>query len=370
VEAFLIGSEMRGLTRVRDETGAFPFVEALCELATDVKAILPEAKVSYAADWTEYGAYVPDDGSGDVLFPLDALWANPDIDFVGIDWYPPMGDWRDGDAHLDAQAGFSAADDTDYLASQIEGGEAFDWYYTDAEARDVHMRTPIADTAYGEHWVFRQKDVQGWSAALHYPRHGGVRSAEPTGWTPGLKPLRLSEIGFAAVDKAGNAPNLFYDPKSSESGLPPFSSGARDDVIQRRLLASALPHLEAMEGVEAALVWAWDARPFPAWPLREDVWGDGGNWARGHWLNGRSGLAPLAQVVDEICAAGGIADAETQALDGVVEGFVLTGVSSVRAALEPLAAAFGFEVVEREGNLEFRMRGDGPVFAVPGGRSG
>lgn len=370
VEAFLIGSEMRGLTRVRDETGAFPFVEALCELATDVKAILPEAKVSYAADWTEYGAYVPDDGSGDVLFPLDALWTNPDIDFVGIDWYPPMGDWRDGDAHLDAQAGFSAADDTDYLASQIEGGEAFDWYYTDAEARDVQMRTPIADTAYGEHWVFRQKDVQGWSAALHYPRHGGVRSAEPTGWTPGLKPLRLSEIGFAAVDKAGNAPNLFYDPKSSESGLPPFSSGARDDVIQRRLLASALPHLEAMEGVEAALVWAWDARPFPAWPLREDVWGDGGNWARGHWLNGRSGLAPLAQVVDEICAAGGIADAETQALDGVVEGFVLTGVSSVRAALEPLAAAFGFEVVEREGNLEFRMRGDGPVFAVPGDAAG
>ena len=82
-------------------------------------------------------------------------------------------------------------------------------------------------------------------------------------------------------------------------------------------------------------------------------------------MNGRSGLAPLAQVVAEICAAGGITDVETRALDGVVEGFVLTGVSSVRAALEPLAAAFGFEVVERGSKLEFRMRGDGHVVALP-----
>ena len=370
VEAFLIGSEMRGLTRVRDETGAFPFVEALCALAAVVKSILPEAMVSYAADWTEYGAYVPGDGSGDVLFPLDALWAHPDIDFVGIDWYPPMGDWREGDAHLDALAGFAAADDADYLESQLEGGEAFDWYYADAEARASQVRTPIVDTAHGEQWVFRQKDVAGWAAALHYPRPGGVRSAGPTGWTPGLKPIRLSEIGFAAVDKAGNAPNLFYDPKSSESGLPPYSSGARDDVIQRRLLAATLPHFETMDGVDALHVWAWDARPFPAWPLREDVWGDGGNWARGHWLNGRSGLAPLAQVVAEICAAGGITGVETRSLDGVVEGFVLTGVSSVRAALEPLAAAFGFEVVERGSKLEFRMRGDGPMFSLPAGLAG
>ena len=33
--------------------------------------------------------------------------------------------------------------------------------------------------------------------------------------------------------------------------------------------------------------WAWDARPFPAFPLDQDVWRDGGNWRLGHWLNGR-----------------------------------------------------------------------------------
>ncbi|MFN3313086.1 MAG: glycoside hydrolase/phage tail family protein [Hyphomonas sp.] len=355
VEAFLIGSEMRGLTQVRDETGAFPFVEALCALAAEVKAILPGTKVSYAADWTEYGAYVPGDGSGDVLFPLDALWAHAAIDFVGIDWYPPMGDWRAGSAHLDALAGYGAADAADYLASQIEGGEGYDWYYGDDAARLAQIRTPIVDTAYGEDWIFRVKDLAGWSGNLHYPRPGGVRAAGPTGWTPGLKPIRLSDIGFAAVDKGGNAPNLFFDPKSTESAFPPFSTGERDDVFQRRALAAVLPHYEMSPLVEAAYVWAWDGRPFPAWPLRVDLWSDGENWNRGHWLNGRDGMASLAAVVSDICARGGIEGADVRRLDGIVEGYGLDGVHSVRAALEPLRAAFGFEVVERPGGLVFHM---------------
>ena len=363
VEAFLVGSEMRGLTRVRDGAGAFPFVEALCALAAEVKAILPSAKVSYAADWTEYGAYVPGDGSGDVLFPLDALWAHAAVDFVGIDWYPPLGDWRPGAEHLDALAGYGAADDPDYLASQIEGGEGFDWYYADDAARAAQVRTPIIDTAHGEDWIFRVKDLSGWHGASHYPRPEGVRAGAPTGWTPGMKPVRLSEIGFAAVDKGGNAPNVFYDPKSSESALPPFSTGERDDVFQKRALGAALAYFEASERVEAAHVWAWDARPYPAWPMRGDIWGDGGNWSRGHWLNGREGLTTLAVVVGDICARGGVA-ADVRGLDGVIEGYGLDGVHSVRAALEPLKAAFGFEVVERPEGLVFHMGDGGAVDLV------
>lgn len=361
VEAFLIGSEMRGLTRVRDDAGAFPFVEALCDLAAEVKAILPGAKVSYAADWTEYGAYVPGDGSGDVLFPLDALWAHAAIDFVGIDWYPPLGDWRAGTEHLDALAGFAAVDDPAYLASQIEGGEGFDWYYASSEDRDAQIRTPIIDTAEGKHWIFRVKDLAGWSGNLHYPRPGGTPASEPTGWTPGMKSIRLSEIGFAAVDKGGNAPNLFFDPKSTESALPPFSTGERDDVFQRRALAAVLPHYEASPLVEAAYVWAWDGRPFPAWPLRADLWSDGDNWSRGHWLNGREGLASLAAVVADICLRGGVEGADVRRLDGVVEGYALDGVHSVRAALEPLRTAYGFDVAERPEGLVFHMGDALPV---------
>ncbi|MCF6329576.1 MAG: glycoside hydrolase TIM-barrel-like domain-containing protein, partial [Henriciella sp.] len=241
VDAILIGSEMVGLTRIRDDTGAFPFVEALISIASEVRAIVgPGVKISYAADWTEYGAYVPGDGSDDVLFPLDGLWASVDVDFVGVDWYPPIGDWRDGDAHLDVLAGFQAADDATYLAANMAGGEAYDWYYADQTARDGQVRTPIVDTAHGEDWIFRAKDLAGWWAASHHARPGGVRDAAATAWTPGLKPVRLNEIGFPAIDRGGNAPNLFFDPKSDESALPPYSSGARDDLYQRRALSAAL----------------------------------------------------------------------------------------------------------------------------------
>ncbi len=54
VDGFIIGSEMRGLTRVRDQAGAFPFVEGLVALASDVRAALgPATKLTYAADWSE-----------------------------------------------------------------------------------------------------------------------------------------------------------------------------------------------------------------------------------------------------------------------------------------------------------------------------
>jgi hypothetical protein len=53
VDAFLIGSELRGLTRVRSASGVYPAVTRLIELAGDVKTMLPASIVTYAADWTE-----------------------------------------------------------------------------------------------------------------------------------------------------------------------------------------------------------------------------------------------------------------------------------------------------------------------------
>ena len=98
VDAFCIGSEMRGLTQIRDSADGYPAVRALCTLAEEVRAILgPDTRIGYAADWSEYFGHQPADGSGDVLYHLDPLWASPAIDFVGIDNYMPLSDWRDGD---------------------------------------------------------------------------------------------------------------------------------------------------------------------------------------------------------------------------------------------------------------------------------
>lgn len=354
VDAFLIGSEMVALTRLRDETGAFPFVEALIDIAAEARDILgPDTLISYAADWTEYGAYVLRDGSGDVLFPLDPLWASPDLDFVGVDWYPPLSDWRGGSDHLDALAGFDGASDAAYLAANLQGGEAYDWYYASAEARAAQERTPIADSAHGEHWVFRQKDVANWWGQSHHPRLGGIRSSMATRWTPGLKPVRLMEIGFPAVDRGTNAPNVFYDPKSSESALPHFSDGVRNDVLQRRALEVSLSYWQAQSFVDAAFAWAWDARPWPDFPVRDEVWSDGPNWSLGHWLNGRAGLVPLSAVIKDLSALSGV-EMEAGAIDGLVEGFVVPAPSTLRSVLEPLQALHRFSCRESEAGLSLQ----------------
>ncbi|MBA4001763.1 glycoside hydrolase TIM-barrel-like domain-containing protein, partial [Brevundimonas sp.] len=111
---------------------------------------------------------------------LDPLWVDPNIDYVGIDWYPPLGDWREGDEHLDAQAGYAGPADPDYLVANVAGGENFDWFYGSDADRVGQVRTPIVDGAYGEPWVWRSKDLKSWWSSAHHDRPGGVRSAAPT----------------------------------------------------------------------------------------------------------------------------------------------------------------------------------------------
>ncbi len=112
---------MRGLTQVRGAGNSFPAVAALRILAADVRAILgSDCKISYAADWTEYHGYQPV-GTTDKFFHLDPLWADPNIDFVGVDNYMPIADWREGEDHLDVEAG--TIYDLEYLKSNIAGGE-------------------------------------------------------------------------------------------------------------------------------------------------------------------------------------------------------------------------------------------------------
>lgn len=360
VDGFLIGSELRGITSIRDGD-AFPAVAALRDLAADCRAVLGSGTaLGYAADWSEYFGHQPADGSGDVLFHLDPLWADESIDFVGIDFYPPLADWRDGEA----QDGWD-----------IASGEGFDWFYASAEDRDARIRTPITDGAHGEPWVFRPKDLIGWWSNPHHDRPGGVRSETPTDWIPCSKPIRLIEFGCPAVDKGANAPNLFIDPKSSESALPPFSTGARDDQGQRRTLEAVLAHfgdnannpVSPVYGgpmIEGMSAWCWDARPFPDFPARTSVWADGPNWALGHWLNGRAGSAPLADLVLALGERAGVL-LDPGDINGVVSGYVVEAPMRLRDALEPLALAFGFDAAEREG-LPTLIARDGPAAATLG----
>ena len=165
-----------------------------------MKAILgPQTKISYAADWSEYFGYHTEDH---VYFNMDPLWADPAIDFIGIDNYMPLSDWRDGSDHADAAWGDIY--NRDYLYANIAGGEGFDWYYVDEAAAAAQMRTPIQHPYYGEPWVFRVKDIRGWWGNSHHERHAGLRQDSPTAWIAGSKPIRFTEYGCAAIDKGTN----------------------------------------------------------------------------------------------------------------------------------------------------------------------
>ncbi|MEL6794271.1 MAG: glycoside hydrolase TIM-barrel-like domain-containing protein, partial [Pseudomonadota bacterium] len=181
VDAFCIGTEMRSLTQIRSSASNYPAVNRFRTLAQDARQVMgQEVEIGYAADWSEYFGHQPQDGSGDVFFHLDPLWADPAIDFIGIDNYFPLADWRYREGHLDeaAKSPYSLA----YLKNNVAGGEGYDWFYGSAAARDAQARSPIVDGAHGEDWVFRPKDLRNWWSNAHRNRPGGVRSAQTTDW--------------------------------------------------------------------------------------------------------------------------------------------------------------------------------------------
>ena len=380
VDGFILCSELRGLTQSRDGAASYPFVAALVELAADVRAILgPDTKITYGADWSEYFGHHPNDGSGDVYFHLDPLWASSDIDAIGIDAYWPLADWRDGRDHADWLAGRRLLHDLRYLKSNVLGGEGYDWYYASDNDRDLQVRTSITDAHADKPWVFRFKDIRSWWDSAHFDRPGGIESSTPTAWIPQSKPFWLTEIGCPAIDKGANQPNVFVDPKSNESARPYYSTGTRDDLIQRLYLRALIEGLDPahhgyiedanptsalygapMVDLDNIYIYAWDARPYPAFPNNRLAWGDGENWRHGHWLNGRIASQPLDAVVADILRAHGFDHLDADALVGVVPGYMIDQIMSARDALQPLELAYFFDSIESGGRIAFRHRGIDP----------
>lgn len=375
VDAFIIGSEMVGMTQIRSSNTNYPAVNQLVTLAADVKSILGSTPVSYSADWIEYHSHRPNDGTNDVRFNLDPLWASSNIDFVSLDWYEAVTDWRDTPNHLDGQE-YDSIYNLDYLKSRMQGGEDYDWYYASQADRDNQIRTPIIDTAEGKDWVFRQKDIRNWWLNQHYNRPGGVESNTPTGWVPESKPVWFLEMGVPSVDKGTNQPNVFFDPKSSESFLPRYSTGVRDDYIQYQFIRAFYEYWrnnannpissvygQRMVNNNRTCVWNWDARPYPAYPVNNDAWSDGQLWWHGHWMTGRMSQVPLYRFIDHAFGQMGI-QFDTTGLYGLIRGYILTNSMSVRDAMQALQLAFNFDSFESDGKIKFKHRGRPPVAAL------
>ncbi len=373
VDRFVIGSEMVGLTTIRDAQNAFPAVSELADLAGDVRTLLgSQTGLTYAADWSEYFGYQPQDGSNDLFFHLDELWSHPAIDAIGIDAYFPLSDWREGE-HIDGQ-NFTSIYDPNYLIGNIEGGEGYDWYYTSQTDRDAQIRSPISN------WIYRYKDLRSWWSNEHRNIIGGAQQA-PTNWVPQSKPFWLTEVGCPAVDKGANQPNLFSDGKSVESKIPYYSVGSRDDLIQRRYLESLISYwanpennpvsdvdARPMIDISATSVWAWDARPFPDFPARDDIWSDGPNWQRGHWITGRLGGVAVRDVISEICVESGLVNFDVSDVTGLVSGFIIDRPMRAKDALAPLIDSYDLVASEAGGVVRFSSLSSLPVTTISGDR--
>lgn len=205
-------------------------------------------------------------------------------------------------------------------------------------------------------------------AELHWPNGvvGTVLAAnDPERFRgPQFAAAWCDEVGCGAVDKGANQPSAFADPKSVENTRPFFSSGLPDALMQRQYLRAQFAHWgsdanpvngDGMPMVYVAHItpWAWDARPYPAFPSQREAWGDWANYATGHWLNGRLGTLASDELVRAIGGDYGVEVGEADAAGTVVAGYAVDAVTSAREAMAPVLAASGLAVRDTPEGLAF-----------------
>lgn len=321
VDAFLIGSEMIGLTKFKSKGDKFPTVEKLIELAKQVKEILGKnVKISYGADWSEF--HHTDGG----WYNLDKLWASEYIDFVGIDAYFPL----------------TNNNKTTYELQEVmdawEAGEGYD-YYLDAKGK----KQPL-DAGYA--W----KNIKWWWENKHINPDGNK-----TNWQPKSKKIWFTEIGFPSIDCATNQPNVFYDPSSAESNIPKHSKGKVDFQAQKIGLLATEMKWKDSSMIENKFIWAWDARPYPSWPDRKDVWADGDCWIKGHWIQGKFFQSNLNAVLLDICKKVNLKaeQIDVSKINSDIIGFCIFDNSTAKNIIKDLSKLYHFAVYEEGQKIDF-----------------
>jgi len=339
VDAFLIGSELIGLTSVYGEDSntrkrIYPAVDELIRLANDVRKIMGKSvKISYAADWSEY--HHTDGG----WYHMDPLWASDNIDFVGIDAYFPLTEFK--------QTSYDFKKIMDGWAS----GEHYDYVYSND---DRNIKREIKPE-------FAIKNIEWWWSNRHYNPDGSR-----TRWNPASKPIWFTEYGFPSVDLATNQPNVFYDGESVESGFPRYSDGKLDMHIQRLAIWATEKYWANSKMVQNKFLWTWDARPYPLWPDRKDVWIDSPCWYKGHWVQGKLGVVSLGDMVTDLFSHSELAQdkIDVSQLHQTIAGFVINKRSSIKSIIDNLQRAYFFTVTEKGYKIVCHNKEEGKVHRI------
>ncbi|RBP03800.1 uncharacterized protein DUF2460 [Roseiarcus fermentans] len=351
----------------------YPFVAGLVTLANDVRSVFDGAGltknlsthknlITYSADWSDWMGYQHPGQNGQ--WPhLDSLWSSSNIDVVSFDNYLPLSDWTTGSGGLDVLnwsapaptgpwppgsstmsglglSGLPTIYSLPYLEANIEGGQYFNWFYNDGNnlgrGLDPNNSGQIVSLPEGDRLtqsrnayssgqqILAPKQLRWWwnntHQAVYDTGSGWVPQGAQTEWVAQSKSIITLEYGCSNADKATNQPNVFFDPKSTESYTAFWSAWAqygsnwapvRDDTIAALYIQavynywlSGSNNQTSGGGVQMLLptfccLWNWDARPFPIYPLDGSAWGDTGNWSAGDWFTGlRTPLPPLAPSAD------------------------------------------------------------------------
>jgi hypothetical protein len=256
VKIFYIGSELEGLTSIKDEQNHFPFVHKMISLAPKVEKIFADEKVSdnpkkdtllsYAANWTEYHSY----RGG--FRPLDNLWSHPTIDFVGIDYYMPLTNEQDKDLH-----------NVETIKKGFYSGEGKDFYIEQGEK--VLFQ--------GQSWAW--KNIKHWWESEHWDWDG--KKNNKTNWRVLSKPIVFSEFGIPSVDRATDTPYLYGQ------NLSPNSNVKVDNQLQVIAIRAFLEHIKESNFIRTGFCYGYDSRG-KGWYKR---YTDGNDYATGHWIDGK-----------------------------------------------------------------------------------
>jgi hypothetical protein len=259
----LSASQLQSITAIHDSTGPDRDTGIAISNLTSRPASYTATIITYAADWSEYhhNSRLNTGGQQAQLNPelerpvyhLDPLWADPNINVVGIDSYFPLTESHTTDLEAIKQGFFS--------------GRYYDWDPQLGPNVRIDPRVAL-------------KNLRWWWENDHFDtRANGARTK--TEWTPKMKPFWLTEVGYESIHPTTVEPYVF--PPS----LPRGSTGEKDFAIQCLAYQAFAESLAKEEYIARWFAWNYDARPFPAFPEAREIWQDFTAWEKGHWIEGK-----------------------------------------------------------------------------------
>ncbi|RCL20235.1 hypothetical protein DOS86_00640 [Anaplasma marginale] len=327
IDAFVIGSGLTSLTRIKDDAESFPAVEALIRLAELAKQVLGNATVvTYAANWDEYHSH-------NGVYNLDALWASDHIDVVGINAYFPLTDTPNPTHRFSAQS----------VAQSWHGGEGYDSPY----------ERPTIGQPGGSHLSSAYKNIGQWWSSSHVNRHNNTKTA----WQPKSKKVWFIEYGFRSVADCTYRP---LSPEQHASAAENATPDSVDFVAQKTAIEGTFDAWHPSEIVERMFLYAWNLEPYVK---TEPYFYQ--NWQTGHWINGKIDATTLSAILQSVTSKVGLRSTTAKEADELVLGYSIHNYTSAEAVVKELQKIYCLDVREKAGELVFSDSDPESVLHIP-----